>query len=135
MANTTPMSVEPSPVAKQPSAPYVVLCEVGADHDPARPGQPTVDHDLVTDAFGEEVGDRVLDAELPDHPMQLRRRDRVGGHDVVEVEDDPGRVPQRRSKLAERLDRERAGDVVRHRNVHLGDHRVAGTAPSVQAGG
>jgi hypothetical protein len=53
-----------------------------------------VDHDLVADAFGEEVCDGVLDAEFPDRAVQLRGCDGVCGHHVIEAEDDPARVPE-----------------------------------------
>ena len=126
VANTTPISVEPRPVAKQPSAPYVVLCEVGADDNAARLRQVPVDHHLVTDAFREQIGDRVLHAELADHSMQLSGRNGVGRHDVVEAENDAARVPQRRLQLPERLDRKWSRDVMRHGDIHRGDNGVTG---------
>ena len=106
---------------------------IGADDDAARPGEPPIDHHLVADALGEEVGDRVLDAELADDPMQLGGGNRVGGHDVVEVEDDAARVPERQIEASERLDGKRAGDVVGHGDVDLGDDGVAGVDGASQA--
>ena len=97
---------------------------VGADDDPTRSREPPIDHHLMADALGEQVGDRVLDAELADDSMQLRGGNGVGGHDVVEVEDDACRVPEGQVETPERLDCERAGDVVGHGDVHLGDDGV-----------
>ncbi len=104
----------------------MVVCEVRADDDTAGAGEPSVDHHLMADAFGEQVGDRVLDAELADDAMQLGGGDGVRRHHVVEVEHDPVRVPEGQLQRSKRLDGERSGDVVRCRDVHVGDHRVAG---------
>ena len=125
VANTTPISVEPRPgrEASDPSVGGAV--RIGADDDAARPREVPVDHHLMTDAFGEEVRDGVLDAELADHAVQLCGRDGVCRHHVVEAEDDPARVPERKVEASERVDGERAGDVMRHRDIHLGDDGVA----------
>ena len=101
-----------------------MLCEVGADHDATGSGEPAIHHDLVTDSLCEEIRDRVLDAELADDAMEFRGGHGVGRHHVIEVEDDAARVPERQIEASEGVDGERAGDVVRHRNVHLGDDRV-----------
>ena len=135
VANTTPMSVEPEAGREAAEATVRRAVRIGADDDAARPGEPPIDHHLVADALGEEVGDRVLDAELADDAVQLRCGNRVGRHHVVEVEDDAARVPERKIEAPERLDGERAGDVVRHRDVDLGDDGVAGVDRRVPGAG
>ena len=67
----------------------------------------------------------MLDAEFTDDAMQLRRCNGIGGHHVVEVEDDAARVPERQVEASKRLDGERPGDIVCHRDIHLGDDRVS----------
>ena len=67
VANTTPMSVDPRR-AKQPSPPYVVLCELAPTTMPPGRAKPAIDDHLVADALREQIGDRMLDAELADDP-------------------------------------------------------------------
>ena len=67
--------------------------------------------------------------------VQLSGRNGVGRHHVIEAEDDPARVPERQIEAAECVDGERSGDVVRHRDIDLGDDRVAARGRHARGGG
>ena len=99
---------------------------VGSDHDAARPDEPLLHHQLVADAFLEDMGDAELVGKVSDDLVQARRRHGVRRQDVIKNHDDAFRVPERDVELAKGFDRQRTGDVVRHRVIDRRDHDLAG---------
>src|SRR5207249_10928961 len=56
---------------------------VGANDDAAGTDEPFLHHQLVADAFLEDLRDTVLAGQIADQFVEARRGDRVGGKNVV----------------------------------------------------
>ena len=98
---------------------------VGADHDAAWPDETLLHHQLVADAFLEDVGDPEVVGEVANDLMEAGRGYGVRRKDVIEDHDHPLGIPEWHVELAKGLDRQRPRHVVGHGIVNRGDHDLA----------